>query len=131
MNFNDLVESHPEIMRDRHALSFSQQRRPADIAGAFSRLGVVMLKNAVSPEPLETCTEVFQRFVHSPEAALGMAPSERRRRRGASGERDSGSWHSPWAVRDGDYFPAAVIMSAVIGSWIWDVVEEICRSSRE
>ncbi|MEA2801777.1 MAG: hypothetical protein QOE49_1872 [Rhodospirillaceae bacterium] len=129
MNFNDLVESHPEIMRDRHALSFSDQRRPADIADAFSRLGVVMLKNALSPEPLETCTEVFQRFVHSPEAALGMAPGERRRLRGASGERDSGSWHSPWAVRDGDYFPAAVLMSAVIRSWIWDVVEDICRSS--
>src|SRR5437868_3975914 len=41
MNFKELVESHPEIMRDRHALSFSEQRGPAEICGS-SHLAMVL-----------------------------------------------------------------------------------------
>src|SRR5713101_4272431 len=98
MNFKDLVESHPEIMRDRHALSFSEQRRPGDIAAAFARSGVVMLKGALVPEMLATCAEAFRGFVHSSEAKLGVA------RAGGclqmdDGEARASSWHSPWAVR--------------------------------
>src|SRR5260370_38275450 len=78
MNFKELVESHPEIMRDRHALSFSQQRRPADIALAFARSGVVMLKAALAPETLAACAEAFPRFVHSSEAKEGVARAGRR-----------------------------------------------------
>lgn len=129
MNFTDLVENHPEVMRDRHALSFSKQRSAAEIADAFSRFGVVMLRNALAPEPLETCAEVFRRFVQLPEAGPDIAHGEHRRLPPANAEADASSWHSPWAVRERDYFPAAVIMSAVIRSWIWDVVEEICCSS--
>jgi hypothetical protein len=124
MNFKELVESHPEIMRDRHALSFSEQRRPADIAVAFARSGVVMLKSALPPETLATCAEAFRRFVHSSEAKEGVA-----RPQTGDGELLAGSWHSPWAVRYQDGFPAAVIISALLKSWTWDVVEEICGSS--
>lgn len=128
MNFKDLVESHPEIMRDRHALSFSEQRRPTDIAVAFARSGVVMLKNALPSETLATCAEAFRRFVHSSEAKEGVARAGRRLQTG-DGESHAGSWHSPWAVRYRDGFPAAVIISALLRSWAWDVVEEICGSS--
>ena len=124
MNFKELVESHPEIMRDRHALSFSEQRRPADIAVAFARSGVVMLKSALPPETLATCAEAFRRFVHPSEAKEGVA-----RPQTGDGEPRAGSWHSPWAVRYQDGFPAAVIISALLKSWTWDVVEEICGSS--
>jgi hypothetical protein len=122
MNYKELVESHPEIMRDRHALSFSEQRRPADIADAFARSGVVMLKGALAPETLETCAKAFRCFVDAPEAS-------RTGRRRDGGANHSGSWHSPWAVRHQDCFPTAIIISALLRSWTWDVVEEICGSS--
>jgi hypothetical protein len=128
MNFKELVESHPEIMRDRHALAFSEQRRPADIAVAFARSGVVMLKGALAPETLATCAEAFRHFVHSSEAKDGVARAGRRLQTG-DGEPRAGSWHSPWAVRYRDGFPAAVIISALLKSWTWDVVEEMCGSS--
>jgi len=129
MNFKELVESHPEIMRDRHALSFSEQRRPAEVAAAFARSGVVMLKGALAPETLATCAEVFRHFVlHPSEAKDGLARAGQRLQTGDD-ETSAGSWHSPWAVRDQDRFPAAVIISALLKSWTWDVVEEICGSS--
>jgi hypothetical protein len=129
MNFKELVESHPEIMRDRHALSFSEQRGPAEIAAAFARSGVVMLKGALAPETLATCAEAFRRFViHSSEAKDGLARAGHRLQTGDD-ETSAGSWHSPWTVRDHDRFPAAVIISALLKSWTWDVVEEICGSS--
>jgi hypothetical protein len=128
MNFKELVGRHPEVMRDRHALSFSEQRRPAEIAAAFARSGVVMLKGALPPETLVPCAEAFRRFVHSSDTQAGMGRAGRRPETG-DGETSAGSWHSPWAVRDRDRFPAAVIMSALLRSWTWDVVEELCSSS--
>ena len=76
MNYKELVESHPDILRDRHALSFSQQRRPADIADAFARSGVVMLKGALAPETLETCAKAFRCFVDAPEAHESFSAPE-------------------------------------------------------
>src|SRR5258708_18818130 len=102
MYFKELVESHPEVVQDRHSLSFSAHSRPDEIVAAFSRSGVVMLKGALPPALLATCGEAFRRFI-------------------AAHERDratlDGSWHSPWSVRDGDSFPAAVVLSAVMRSW--------------
>src|SRR5260370_8352565 len=128
MNFTELVKSHPEIMRDRHALSFSQQRRPAEIAVAFARSGVVMLKGALAPETLAACAEAFRRFVHSSEAKEGVARAGRRLQTG-DGEPRTGSRHNPWSVRYQDGFPAAALISALLESWTWDVVQDICRSS--
>ena len=128
MNFKELVEGHPEILRDRQALSFSEERRTADIAVAFARSGVVMLKGALAPETLASCAEAFRRFVHSSEAGQNVSRTGERLRTG-EGESHGGSWHSPWAVRCRDSFPAAAIISALFRSWTWDVVEEICGSS--
>ena len=129
MNFKDLIESHPEIVLDRHSLSLSAQSRPTEIADAFSRFGVVMLKDALPPAVLERCAEAFRRFVQSLGTEQGMAAGEKRRPQRENTEAYAASWHSPWMVRHEDRFPAAVIMSAVIRSWIWDIVEEICSSS--
>src|SRR5260370_41034302 len=120
MNFKELVESHPEIMRDRHALSFSEQRRPADIAVAFARSGVVMLKGALPPETLAACAEAFRRFVHSSEAKEGVARAGRRLQT-SDGKPSSGSWHSPLSVRYQDGFPAAAVISALLESCTWGV----------
>ncbi len=114
MNFKELVESHPEVVQDRHSLSFSRHSRPDEIVTAFSRFGVVMLREALPPALPATCGEAFRRFIASREgdrATLG------------------GSWHSPWLVRDGDCFPAATVLAAVMRSWTWNVVEELCGSS--
>jgi hypothetical protein len=40
------------------------------------------------------------------------------------------SWHSPWRVREGERFPAAEVLAAVVRSWVWDVVEVICQSAQ-
>jgi hypothetical protein len=128
MNFKELVESHPEITRDRHALAFARQRRPAEIADAFARSGVVMLKGALAPEMLATCAEAFRRFVHSSDATQDGARTGEHRQ-SADDETRGSSWYSPWVVRCRNEFPAAAIISALLGSWTWDVVEEICGSS--
>ena len=131
MNFKELVERHPEVVEDRYALSFTRQSKPADIAAVFSRYGVVMLQQALPPDMLGASAEAIRRSAASPEA---RQKSMRARDNGRDaetreGETYQGSWHSPWAVRDGVHFPAAAVLLAVIRSWTWDVVEEICRSS--
>ncbi len=115
MYFKELIENHPELVQDRHSLSFGKDRLPAAIASGFSRSGVVMLKGALPAAALEKCGEAFRRFVQSLPANQSEA--------------DGGSWYSPWTVRWDDCYPAAAVLSAVIKSWAWDVVEEICRSS--
>lgn len=114
MNFKELVESHPEVVQDRHSLSFSRQSHPEEVAKAFSRFGVVMLKEALPPALIVSCGEAYRQFI---------AQQEHDRAAWVS------SWHSPWLISDGDCFPAAIVLSAVIRSWTWDVVEELCGSS--
>jgi hypothetical protein len=119
MNYKDLVERHPEVALDRHSLVFSRSDRPADIVAALSRSGVVQLQQALPPELLEKARGAFQRHVDTPgggrTAAAGEGPY-------------LGAWFTPWAVREGDFFPSAALMAAVIRSWIWDVVEQVCGS---
>src|SRR5258708_40170572 len=118
MNFKELVEGPPEIMGDRHALSFSEQGGPAEIAAAFARSGVVMLKGALAPETLATCAGAFRRFVlHASEAKHGLARAVHRLQTG-DGQTSADSWHRPWVVRDKDRFPAAVITPALLKSWL-------------
>lgn len=120
MNFKELVERHPEVIEDRYALSFPRQSKPADMAAAFSRYGVILLEQALPPAVLEAAAEGFHRFAESAQSRHEFV---------RAGKGRGGSWHSPWAVRDGEHFPAAAVLSAVIMSWTWDVVEEICQSS--
>jgi hypothetical protein len=117
MNFKTLIENQPEVVDDRHSLSFSHQHLPREIAQTFSRFGVVMLKEALPAPMLESCLDAFRSFVHS--STANRAESHAR----------GGSWHSPWLVRCGNFYPAAAVISAVINSWTWDVVEELCQSS--
>jgi hypothetical protein len=120
MNFKELVERHPEVLEDRRRLSFASDSEPDVIAAAFSRCGVVMLRRALPAAVLEASGEAFRRF-----SGVGRHNAEK-----PEGETYQGSWHSPWIVRDGERFPAAAVLSAVLRSWIWDVVEELCGSSR-
>ena len=117
MNFKALIESQPKVVEDRHSLSFSRQHLPREIAQAFSRFGVVMLKGALSAPMLKSCLSAFRSFVHSSKA--GWAESHG----------GAGSWHSPWRVHCWNFYPAAAVISAVVKSWTWDVVEELCQSS--
>ncbi len=110
MNFKDLVGRYPEVVRDRHSLSFTRESRSEEITTAFSHFGVVMLKKALPGAMLATCGEAFRKF--------------------AQGAGTQGSWHPPWAVSDGERFPAATVLSAVIGAWAWNVVEDLCGSSQ-
>ena len=110
MNFSTLLERHPEVSLDRHRLAFSEEVAGADVAKAYERSGVVMLKAALPPAVLEAAACAFRRYLQA--------------------RRARSSWHSPWLVRDGDCFPAAGILAAVVRSWAWDVVETICQSSR-
>lgn len=116
MNFRDLVEQYPAILADRFSLSFSPGSRPAEIAAAFSRFGVVKLTDALPAASLHVAGESFRRFAG-------------RHRPDQDHKSYTGSWYSPWLLREDDYFPAAAVISTVIRSWTWDIVEEICSSS--
>ena len=108
MNFNDLLESHPEILVDRTGLSFS--RHDTDPAvDAYARSGAIVLRQAL------------------PASVLGEAAGRIERQIGAA---TGDSWHKPWDLHQGAAYPAAAVLAAVLRSWAWDVVEHICRSSR-
>jgi hypothetical protein len=116
MNFKTLLERHPELVLDRHRLSFSRETASAAIANTYARSGVVLLKGSLPPGQLDAAASGFREYLEArPHATTSTA---------------RGSWHSPWQVRRDGYFPAADVLAAVVRSWIWDVVEEICQSSR-
>lgn len=117
MNFSTLLECYPDIALDRHCLSFSRRAASADIAEAYARAGVVMLKDAMPPTLLERAAYGFRQCLQ----AAPVSPTE---------ANAHGSWHSPWLLRLGDFFPAADILGAIVRSWIWDVVEELCQTSQ-
>jgi hypothetical protein len=105
MLFASLVEKHPEILRDRAGLSFTDQAAPATIAAAFATSGVVKLRGALPAAALQAGRDAFQGF-------------------GSDGD----SWHWPWAVRAGQHFPMATVFHALLKSWAWRVIERLCRS---
>ncbi len=119
MNFKELLGKHPDVTQDRYALSFSRAARPADIAAAYTEFGVVRLREALQPELLAAKGEVLRRSL----ATRGTMTAD-------SGQAAySGSWSPPWLLREGDRYPAAAVIAAVIRSWVWDVVENLCGSS--
>lgn len=126
MDFRTLIQTQPEILEDRYALTFSKQVLPHRIAGAFSHFGVVMLKNALPPSTLMAGAEAFRLYLQSQPSDQSSFEGEHAPGRG---ENDSGSWHSPWMVRHGNQLPAASVLAAIIRSWAWDVIEQICQSS--
>jgi hypothetical protein len=118
MDYKDLIERHPDIVRGRPSLTFSRSDRPTDIATALAEHGVVQLQQALPPALLEKARGAFQSFI----AARGrVAPEEE--------GPYSGDWFTPWTAHEGDFFPSGAIIAAVIRSWVWDVIEQISGSS--
>jgi hypothetical protein len=119
VNYQELLERHPEVTQDRHALSFTRQSRPADVGAAYAQFGAVQLKEALPSAMLAAQGEALRRYL-----AL------RRSAGGAGGqEAYGGSWHAPWSLGERDRYPAAAVIAAAMKSWIWDVVENLCGSS--
>jgi len=110
--FDELLAAFPEVQRDRHGLTFSQSAGAARAARTLSEAGVVMLREALPADALPSCHQSFERFTRS-----------------LPREAESGSWHSPWLVHDDAMCPAAVILTNLLRSWAWNVVEELCGST--
>lgn len=49
--------------------------------------------------------------------------------KGDDRETETGSKHMPWVVRDYNRSPAAMVIVALLKSWTWPVVEELCKST--
>lgn len=111
-SFAELLARHPDVQSDWPDQSFTQHAAPTAAAEALSRRGMIMLRNALPAPILPKCRASFEQFTRSLED-----------------EPDAGSWHAPWHVHDGPHLPAATIFSALLGSWTWSVVEEICGST--
>ena len=135
LSFFEMIARHPEVQQDRCGLSFPSQTASSEIVNALSRFGVVMLRDAVPADTLLPCTDIFHRFTR----ALGrksrwpawrwLGSDEGPAAQWNGGEKDTGSWHKLWVVRDGNHRPGAVVISALLKSWAWPVVEEICGST--
>ena len=69
MYFKELLEEHPEILRDRHDLVLSRRCPAAETASAYARSGVVMLKDALSPATLDAGADGFRRLSAPRQAA--------------------------------------------------------------
>jgi hypothetical protein len=135
----ELITRHPAVQQDRYGLSFEPRAAVPEIQSALSRFGVVMLRGALPAKTLPPCRRSFRRFTH----ALGRTAkhwrwhwgtSELARDEGpspewADGETDTGSWHRPWVVRDWNRAPAAVILSALLKSQAWHIVEAVCGTT--
>lgn len=133
MNFDALVARHPEIVCDRHQLSFGRTHDALTIADRLRQKGAVSLKEVLEPRLLADCYLSFSDFMRT----LGCSRSwlsildrdDPPSPEWTHGEISSGSWHCPWVVRLRRKVPAASIILAVIGSWAWPIVEELCGSA--
>src|SRR5262249_31210214 len=110
------------------ALSISDSM--GDIAPAVRQKGVVMLQSVLQPQMLEACRRSFADFAGSlgrpRQWARLLDRDDRPTTEWASGETPAGSWHNPWVVQHWLQRPAATIISAVISSWVWPLVEDMC-----
>src|SRR4051812_7960651 len=101
MNFSDLLDKHPEIVRDRQGLSFASHSRAADAISAYDRCGVILLREALPAPVVAAAGAAFRAFALSPEF------THARPNRNAYG-----SWHSPWSIRYGEGYPGAAVIAA-------------------
>src|SRR6266540_944199 len=136
--FHEVVAQHPEMLRRRPDLSFSRGSAPGVVAQQWRESGVVLLREVLSPEMLAGCRQTFDQFI---ETAIKKNGEAQPRANGsaqafddgpgpewANGETIHGSWHLPWTIRHGGQFPVATVLSELITSWAWPVIEEICQS---
>jgi hypothetical protein len=137
LNFRQLVDQHPELLKDRFQLAFSQDASPKAVTDRLGESGVIMLRGALPARTLSECQATFSRFVstlgknaESRSAGSGdeLAADEDPSPEWDNGEEASGSWHKPWAVKHGGHSPTATVLSALIRSWAWPVIEQICHS---
>jgi len=95
-----------------------------------------MLRGALPPEKLEECRETFRRFISalvrkdraSDSRDSALALDDRPNPEWDKGETEFGSWHLPWIVRHLGHSPTADVLSELVKSWAWPVIEEICGS---
>ena len=136
--FHEVVAQHPKMLRPRPDLSFSRGSDVGATARQWGKSGVVLLREVLSPEMLAGCRQTFDRFI---ETAIKKNGSMQPQANGsavafdagpgpqwANGETIHGSWHLPWTIRHDGQFPMATVLSALITSWAWPVIEEICQS---
>jgi hypothetical protein len=117
--FHEVAAQHPEMLRRRADLSFSRGSDPGAVAQQWRQSGVVMLREVLSPEMLSGCRRTFGSV---PAFDNGPGPEW------ANGETIHGSWHAPWTIRHAGQIPMATVLSELITSWAWPVIEEICQS---
>jgi hypothetical protein len=135
MNIRELVERHPAIVRDRHRLTFTKRDTPADIAEAFSRHGAMMLRRALPASSLLPSRFAFHHFArtlggnHRPWDSWFAGTDDGAGPQWSGGEDPTGSWHRPWAVRYWSLRPTATVISGLLKSWAWPVVERLCGST--
>jgi len=136
--FHEVVAQHPQMLRDRPDLSFSRNGSPGAIADQWRSSGVVLLRDVLPPEMLAACRRVFEQFIEAGiKKSDGIRPpgnagpptlDEGPRPEWADGETIHGSWHVPWIIRHGGQSPTSTVLSELITSWAWPVIEEICHS---
>jgi hypothetical protein len=129
LSCRELLDHHPAVLEDRHRLSFTRETGPGTIVEALSRHGVVMLRQALPVEMLEPCRDAFHNFSRS----LGRPRRWRWGDEGPdprwdAGESELGSWHMPWVVRHRGRRPAATVITALLKSWAWPIIETLCDS---
>lgn len=137
--FPQLVAQHPEILADRPALSFSRENSATEAAAEWRRSGVVMLRGVLPPQALAECRRTFDQFINSvikkdrearpPRDDGALTLDDGPSAEWDSGEIEFGSWHLPWVVRHGGHSPTAIVVSKLINSWAWPVIEEVCHSN--
>ena len=140
MNHYELFKDRPDILGDRPGASFKKKTEPSEIAEALGSSGVVMLRSALSWWTLSSCHRIFGRFVGDlsgkPRIGVWHSGFENILRKddwpdtaGDDAETDIGSKHMPWIVRDYNSSPAAIVIAALLKSWTWPVVEQLCKST--
>ena len=137
--FHEVVAQHPKMLRRRPDLSFSRDSAAGAVADQWRRSGVVLLREVLSPEMLAGCRQMFDEFIETaikksgggtqpPDNGSALTFDEGPRPEWVNGETIHGSWHVPWIIRHGGQFPTATVLSELITSWAWPVIEEICHS---
>jgi hypothetical protein len=127
----ELIKQQRAILEDRHGLALSGDTPFPTILDTFARSGVVILRHALPPKELRPCRRAFEHFVKGLGRKNGVSQfdDEGASPEWSAGERETGSWHRPWAVRHGSEVPAASVISLLLRSWAWKVVERICGST--
>ncbi len=137
VNFRELIAEHPEVLTDRRSLSCLRDGSAAEASRKLNDHGVIMLRDVLPKDTLAESHRTFRRFVAELGKKKDAAPREDDRElalddgpspKWDGGEDKSGSWHAPWAVRHAGHSPTAAIMAALVKSWAWPVIEEICHS---